>query len=494
MKDVVASTLLGHSPTPSDVEQTKKLITQSEGNIARMESQIKDLECRCANEREIIASLRQAIAPIWRLPPELLREIFQIDFAVASLGRWETPVKAILRLGQVCTHWRWLVHTTPQLWAGLLVIDRITKPSDAYIAGIKNWVERSAPLAIPVSIALNDLSRADAAPLMDVLLGATHRWQTLHIFGGLLVEVTQIPAGALKELEEVYIWTEEPHARVDTFVCAPRLRSVTLTAPHIELFPMPWTQLTQVNLNKVLPELCIRILMQCMNLAYAELHIDAGIRPDIPAFAENAALAQLHTLFLYFSEPSSREQIIPFLRCLELPALKALELGISIRPPWPTEAVTQFLSRAPNIEEMAIVYSSLSSDDLQAVLRHVPSLNSLNIANCWICIDDAFLRALRYSVHDPTPLAPRLVGLSFFNVGNEFQDASLEEMIQSRWWSDAELRAMAVPPAVARWETVSYCGGLDDDEVEDGQEFNDEFNEKLDAYRVQGLDVDVRKV
>ncbi|KAJ6623148.1 hypothetical protein B0H10DRAFT_2431528 [Mycena sp. CBHHK59/15] len=65
--DTVASTLLlGQRHLTASFEQQTKILTgsDSEAKIARMQSQIKNLKRLRDRERKIIASLRQAIAPI----------------------------------------------------------------------------------------------------------------------------------------------------------------------------------------------------------------------------------------------------------------------------------------------------------------------------------------------------------------------------------------------------------------------------------------------
>ncbi|KAJ7681466.1 hypothetical protein B0H17DRAFT_1205741 [Mycena rosella] len=68
--------LLGQTPTRIFEQQAKSLIAASEANIACIDSQIRDLVRLRDWERGIIARLRLAIAPIHKLPAQLLVDIF----------------------------------------------------------------------------------------------------------------------------------------------------------------------------------------------------------------------------------------------------------------------------------------------------------------------------------------------------------------------------------------------------------------------------------
>ncbi|KAJ6492753.1 hypothetical protein C8R47DRAFT_420815 [Mycena vitilis] len=105
--DTVSSTLMlgqNSSSTRSFEQHAKSLIQASEANIARIESQIRDLLRLRDQERGIIASLKLAIAPVRKVPAEILAEIF-LHYA-----------GGVLTISQVCAHWRQVACTTPRLW------------------------------------------------------------------------------------------------------------------------------------------------------------------------------------------------------------------------------------------------------------------------------------------------------------------------------------------------------------------------------------------
>ncbi|KAJ7635864.1 hypothetical protein B0H17DRAFT_961391, partial [Mycena rosella] len=118
MADTLSTALLlAHSATPGAKERVQELIAESRANIARIESQIKDLERLRAREYSIITALKLIIAPVRTLPSELLGSIFTLALDVGSDGDWvAASIKDVLVLSQVCTHWRQAALATPQLW------------------------------------------------------------------------------------------------------------------------------------------------------------------------------------------------------------------------------------------------------------------------------------------------------------------------------------------------------------------------------------------
>ncbi|KAJ7726492.1 hypothetical protein B0H16DRAFT_1332078, partial [Mycena metata] len=103
--------------TPSFESHTKLLIEALEAKIARIESQIRDSECLRTLECGIVARLRAAIAPVHKVPAELLAEIFRYK---CELGRYgssmRSEIKNVQALSHVCMYWRQVAINTPRLW------------------------------------------------------------------------------------------------------------------------------------------------------------------------------------------------------------------------------------------------------------------------------------------------------------------------------------------------------------------------------------------
>ncbi|KAJ7292757.1 hypothetical protein C8J57DRAFT_1490247 [Mycena rebaudengoi] len=437
MLDSISSALLlGHSATASFEKHARELIREAETNIARLDSQIRDLECLRDKERGVIASLRMVLVPIRKLPVELLREIFMLSVEHRPSWMIVQSIKEILGLSQVCAHWRRVAHNTPRLWTSCLRF-RPSKPlSDTHVAGTKLWLERSTPLPLEIDI-YSSLETRVIAPLMDTVLSVAHRWKSLELVVQTMDVLEQITPGTLKELDTLSVrcTAADPYTIITPFLSAPRLRHVELGVPYVRCILLPWAQLIHVTLTFALaPHMAVDILSQC-----------TSIDLELKLSTEDG------------------DSLVPIFQRFRLPALKNLTVDFEQVAEdygdWPAAAVKEFQLRCPDIEDITITFCTLTSEELKTLLVHAAQLVRLYLEYCRECIDDEFFSALRYSESDPVHLAPKLEDLYLEVVGSHFEEESLKTMIKSRWWTDAELLAMPSPPAVARWESVNYRGG-----------------------------------
>ncbi|KAJ6498714.1 hypothetical protein DFH09DRAFT_1103075 [Mycena vulgaris] len=114
--------LLGQPLASRNFEsQAKTLIEASEANIAQIESQIRDLVRLRDRECGVIARLRLAIAPIHKLPTELLVEVFRLATEHAS---FKSGINKTYALSQLWTGSYWT------LLKAIL--------TDSYVAGAKS--------------------------------------------------------------------------------------------------------------------------------------------------------------------------------------------------------------------------------------------------------------------------------------------------------------------------------------------------------------------
>ncbi|KAJ7922326.1 hypothetical protein B0H13DRAFT_125182 [Mycena leptocephala] len=472
--------LLNQPATSNFESQAKSLIAASEANIARIESQIRDLERLRDRERGIIARLRMAIAPIHKLPAELLVEIFLL---VRSHVTFPENREKKIPLSQVCAYWRRVAYTTPHLWTEPLITELDKIPTAAYVACVKEWIERSAPLAIPVDLRLSGTS-VEAGPLMDAMVTAAHRWSSANFNLGSLSVLSCIPTDSLKSLERLFLKSPDVkhHAKTRVFLTAVRLRRLSLTTRRTAQLLMPWSQLTEIDVTDGSPWECLDTLVQCTSLVSA--HFETETWPDLPDLSERqmTTLGRLEDLSVSFTSISGF--VAPFFMCLALPALKKLKLLLDSEQTWSSAEFTQFQLRSPNIEHLTINNSYMMvPSDLLAVLQHAPSLVRLHMYIC--CFDGSIVASLQYSDTLAVPFAPRLEDLFFSYAGTAFEEDALDAMIQSRWWTDEQLLSLPSPPKVSRWAVIHIYSGDDDYNV------SPEFEAKLEECRTQGLDIDI---
>ncbi|KAJ7237472.1 hypothetical protein B0H12DRAFT_1327076 [Mycena haematopus] len=162
---------------------------------------------------------------------------------------------------------------------------------------------------------------------------------------------------------------------------------------------VPWAQLTDLTLGAGFPNIALDVLGQCANLIKATVST-AGWDVLPEARQDIVVLSHLHFLALDFFGVAGH--VLPFLDHLSAPVLKQLSLDfgdIDVNPYWTEARFTAFQLRAPNITQLDLRDSSLTSDDLRTAIRHAPSLICLQIT----------LALLALTMPSSTPYATRPV-------------------------------------------------------------------------------------
>ncbi|KAJ7626611.1 hypothetical protein DFH06DRAFT_734822 [Mycena polygramma] len=478
--DVISSALLLGQFSTSFERQAKMMIQAAEENVARIDSQMRDLMRIQNQERGLIIALKQVVAPIRKLPAELVVEIFTHSLSPSF------SIKSVLVICQVCAYWRQLAQTTPKLWTALLRLNLRKPASDAYVAMAKTFLERSTPLPIPIAM---DYTESCALPLVEVVLSMASRWKSASLYNFPLPKLRELPFGALESLETVSLTSRRQiltyEQKTTAFLGACRLRSVIFDGRSISHFPMPWAQLTELTIRENSCQICLDILLQCMNLITAEFS-DMPSWVQSPPSAPTTVLPRLETLEVGFA-PSDGNHIMSFFMRLDLPALTSLDVRVDLDNLWSGADFAQFQRRSPNIQHLAMrcCSDSFSPPDMTSILLAAPHLITLELDLCMYCIDDTVIELLRFSPNQAVSVVPRLQNLDIQYANTDmFQESLLEDVIKSRWWSDAELLTLPLPPPVARWKFVHIY-------TDDDGDFSQRFRLSMDRLRKQGLDVDI---
>ncbi|TFK61083.1 hypothetical protein BDN72DRAFT_965371 [Pluteus cervinus] len=147
------SSLSKHSklPGPGNFMGSHTIIVDfQETSISKVDDQIQTL--RCYLQKLLIA--RNALAPIHRLPPDILLEIFAIFYA--RLPTWHDL--SMLRLTWVSHHWRELALGTPTLWSDV---------STPHLSAAKWWLARTG--SAPLSVRLLNVTKKVIVPVIPEL-------------------------------------------------------------------------------------------------------------------------------------------------------------------------------------------------------------------------------------------------------------------------------------------------------------------------------------
>ncbi|KAJ7187360.1 hypothetical protein C8R46DRAFT_1207311 [Mycena filopes] len=448
---------------------------EAEVKVARTESQGRESKNPEYLDRTT-AHLQMSVAPVHRLPVELLAEIFLYSIVWILGPRFANQfiTQQVRSLSHVCAHWRQVAITTPRLWTELLPIKLDKVPTEAFVTGLQEWLARSAPCPIPVR--LNCAIGINADAVVHVLLTVAHRWREAYFALPSLSLFSNIPSDGLKQLRKLTLRSSDPdYAALAAFTHSPNLTEVDLDTPHAARLMLPWTQLASLRVQVESSQDCLDTLLQCANLVTAEFHMSTWPGNSEVSELKPITLGRLEVLTVCAT--SDTGSTAPFFACLALPALKTLSLNLE-RGWAATAEFAQFQLRAPNIEALIITDSNLDSYDLMAILHRAPAISELTLKFCSYALDVPIVAALS-SV--PAQLAPRLRTLSMVRSCDLLDEDTVDALIAARWWADEQLSAFPSPPEVSRWASIS----IDRDEV------SPELEAELDEYRRQGLTLNV---
>lgn len=300
------------APREEEIDQILNICSESAHDLKLLNEQILRLQASLqlitARRDDIQAKLdvyRIVLSPLRRCPTEILQQIFlwTIDpFPVLSSS--EGP----LLLGRVCSRWRSISASTPELWSAIHVTvpealhtyqDFNTK-CDKLRGGLSTWLERAGVLPLYISVfSRNENTYQEDVPhvasMLKTFVPYSKQWAYLSI---------QVPASTLKVfsdlrgddvplLESAFIGCSDPNpfvlennARHPPFLeTAPSLRRLNLGDAGPLFRPnAPWSQLQFLALDhndwNFGPHDLMGILGECSQLQEIMLTIHA--RTDMP--------------------------------------------------------------------------------------------------------------------------------------------------------------------------------------------------------------------
>ncbi|KAF8072219.1 hypothetical protein FPV67DRAFT_926593 [Lyophyllum atratum] len=383
-----------------------------EDRIELFEVLIKDLYPQWDKIDEHIEDHRALIGGIHQLPVELIRTIF--CWCLPPRNSAMSSKDAPLVLSRVCSTWRQISLSTPQLWTSLHIqVPVIRKKGERdllvrYGEAVTAWLKRSASLPISLSFVEEEFPFLPASStstpgfyLLEILLGFSDRWNHLNF----KVFYSSIgPFARLKEHDVPFLKTAQieiinpPHDSVAdlspfTFLRSPSLRNVFLwnyTSRDSPLvLPLQWKALTTFVLTSrgryraacLSVDEALTTLNECLSLVTCILHIQ--LNPIDSLMQPNRALVRLRhlrELGIKLQVPMhlvGGEQIKTFFQILDLPELRLLELtGAQKIHQLP---FVPLLSRQHKIDTMAFDVEASTVQDLVECLHMTPSLKRLYV-------------------------------------------------------------------------------------------------------------------
>ncbi|KAJ7147846.1 hypothetical protein C8R43DRAFT_1108193 [Mycena crocata] len=416
----------------SEIAASTVILAQYDTEIDRLEQALQDMRGDRSKLQTYVDGCQAAVAPIRRLPLEILGEIFA-PFSRSEHGGEREDYKGeakrlaksdLLQLSKVCSNWHKLIMGTPSLWS------HVREHIDATFLGLlKRSLERGAghPLTISFCSERNNPNKAAA---INLLAEHSRRWQDLY----LLVDFSSLAAfsnlrGKLYSLRTVAIISydiNEPSEIVNIFETAPRLTKVTFTAQNSRWCPpLPWHQLHSFVFDARFTAY-VAALLGLINVP----HLDT--RFEVRNFQERSRgpdeqltttiTSAINSLLLTARHTGGEwhwaiKLLGEALDCLTLPRLRDLSLNsYSSRSPmvWSMPAFTALSLRSSfcnTLRSLDIRYIVITGDDLIHSLASLASLRQLVISdqlNEEILVTDALLRRLALAADLNSCLVPQL--------------------------------------------------------------------------------------
>ncbi|KAJ7159722.1 hypothetical protein C8R46DRAFT_1287287 [Mycena filopes] len=360
------------------------------------------------------------LAPVRRLPPEILSAIF-VDptfdnaatrGALALGGQKTDPITA------VSFHWRATALSTPQFWSTLSVSVSSKKDISELL---RLYLERSKSHPLSLDIWNKESSPPDEA-ILACLLSTSERWSTLHIN----LESHYLPSfdavrGRLPRLEsftlsgstitDLSVGTPEIH-KTNGFELAPRLRRLNF---HLSLALLPPLPLHQVKLL-LIPHSAAALASLCPNLT--TLVCTAAVReePGSPV-ATNATTLHLHASFLHFHDVTAPKAA--FLRL------------VGVSSPWSQSRFAEFAQRsqcATALHTLVLDDILIHQNDMLALLPLIPAVRTLSIHKL---LPNALTDNVIHALTPTDKLLPELTALTAEGP-YRFGTASLLMMLEAR--------------------------------------------------------------
>ncbi|KAG7451821.1 uncharacterized protein BT62DRAFT_925998 [Guyanagaster necrorhizus] len=429
-----------------------QFIMRAEFDLIRYDREIKhhlDTIERLRRDRaeveEYIKQKKSLLAPIRRLPPELLCAVFKEAIRV------EDPTSS-LRIALVCSYWRRLALGTYSLWSTITLDLQcpFSKSSrDIYGAWIPLYLHRSE--GRPLQVVFRDSRHNDAdldtwpsQAVLSALFAEARRWREVHIsfmhsrsfyFLRELIKVITFPG--LELLDVTYFGGSNGiDAMTSVILLAPNLRTLSFRGHLLsnnDGAPMPPNKIRTFRADMVLSDIghFVSTIASMPELT----HVTVGCftcRYSVDRPLE--VLSHLTSLTLLMHD-YSYNNLQAIIKPLLLPNLSSLSLvhekGASTRCFLKFAHLEHLLqSCADSLRWLHILYLPIEAKDLILVLEKIPGLHELVIH--WPKTSRASMEAIiRYLSETRQVKLPQLMSLELVWC-QEIDERMVMDMVEMR--------------------------------------------------------------
>jgi hypothetical protein len=437
--------------------------------IAGMQSALLVVQNERTELQKLANCARGLLAPVRRMPSELLSEVFALCGLEVKIERTvKTPA---LDLGCVCTRWNEVISGSPNLWSTVSLVIGRDLDAEKQTRLVLRALKKSAPLPLTLEVADAEDNpyilpeQNETHPSINALIQECFRWR--HLTVKLTVPTTNAffasVVGKLSMLVSLTFANQGKPDRVslendlDIFKDVPTLRTVTLpTSVDRTSYFLPLETLDTFEMGGFSTEVISVILSRARNLRILKINhcpLQGVVMVPGQSVVNSESLRTLNIEFIYCSTYSAVSHLFS---CVSLPRLQALSLtsphsshcGHPHGDTWVPSLVGMLNRSHCSIQTLVIAGVRITQDSLVSIFRNVSSLRDLtlherpasNVASA--PIDDKLLTLLTLSsassgsdvysqVH--TTLLPNLERIELRAGGLSFSDKTFVDMISSRW-------------------------------------------------------------
>ncbi|KAJ7043064.1 hypothetical protein C8F04DRAFT_28765 [Mycena alexandri] len=470
-------TALETSPTPAETAAIRDFIRETDAEIVRREFAIARLRCEVAELRRRSEQHEAIIAPIQRVPPEVIAEIFLQANAIEAeyssypldLGRDRddnlVEKKSIARplvhrspliFGEISRKWRSISLSTPRLWCSIsLQCGKQRLQSNSARALCTLWLKRAGSL--PLSIRFyrrsgSQFLRGDSSPetiehfqdLMKTILPYSNRWRFLDfqnlppssydILNDLqldsvpMLETISVTHDAVPTVSQSTPWAKLQVAPKLTQLSFDKIWAANIVVRG-EGRTFPWSNLTRIDVGDCSADDCLWILRQALTAVACRFTVTKA------SSVEHSLLVhpRLHTLKI--NVYASVDSLWSHLTCSALSSLSVHAKPHVIIITSFFQGLPGFIARSgSNVKDFTLDSCTLDDHQFMACLGDMPQLRHLHVseyANAQFTnqVWDSLARA--ETEHSSPPLIPRLESL-VLGGARESSHKSIVRMLKSR--------------------------------------------------------------
>lgn len=390
-----------HVPDDRERDAINTFLSDPLIELLRLDDEIAKYNGLLAKREElsqIISSHRALLSPARRLPPELVKEIFLFclpEQRKAAMSSSEAPVL----LGRICSAWRHISLTTPQLWSSIhIVVPNHRDKTRRRAQGVQTWLAQAGLLPLSISIidsnGPEDQNR-DATLLVKCLIPFSRRWNQidLRLPQSAFEAIATILPEEIPLLESISIQSSLVVRSSVTrgkmrILQGPLLRSVSfrhfLADPR--MLVVNWYQLTDLHLEagdpwaselRISTRTALDILALCPKLVSCILLVhscwpDPFTPPPVPIILPDLQTIQVLETYEVHLHEFFDHIIAPRLCDIDIPGTKSPS-QLHFHVPF-----ISFLQSHPHdIRTLRLGTASLSPEALVECLRITPSLTHL---------------------------------------------------------------------------------------------------------------------